>query len=257
MRIDVVTLFPQMVQDYARHGVLARALAQKLMFLHTWNPRDYSDNKQQQVDDRPYGGGSGMVMMAKPLQQAIRAARAQQSPACRVIYMNPQGKPLKQDAINSMARADGLILIAGRYKGIDERVVECEVDEQWSLGDYVISGGELAAMVVIEAVSRHIPQVLGNEDSAQEDSFMTGLLDCPHYTRPCEFEEQRVPEVLLSGDHESIRRWRLKQSLGRTLQQRPDLLSQHVLNREERELLNAYAREHGLVLTRMKDHENE
>lgn len=257
MRIDVVTLFPEMLRGYARYGVLARAFERRLMSLHTWNPRDYSQDRQQRVDDRPYGGGAGMVMMAEPLQKAIRAARAQQTSSCRVIYMNPQGKPLKQDAINGMAKAEGLILIAGRYKGIDERVVECEVDEQWSLGDYVISGGELAAMVVIEAVSRHIPNVLGNEDSAGEDSFMDGLLDCPHYTRPLEFEKRQVPKVLLSGNHEAIRRWRLKQALGRTMQRRPDLLSRHTLNREERELLNNYVSEHGLALTRMEDHENE
>ena len=257
MRIDVVTLFPEMVRDYARHGVLARALRQQLMALHTWNPRDYSAGGKRQVDDRPYGGGPGMVLLAEPLQKAIHAARDEHSSPCRVIYMSAQGKPLKQDAINDMAQADGLILIAGRYKGIDERVVECEVDEQWSLGDYVISGGELAAMVVIEAVSRHIPGALGNEDSIQEDSFMTGLLDCPHYTRPAEFQRKQVPDVLLSGDHELIRRWRLKQALGRTLKWRPDLLRRRAFSREERELLNDYASEHGLVLTRTEDYESE
>ena len=257
MGFDVVTLFPEMIGNYAHYGVLSRALERRLMSLATWNPRDYSDKSQRQVDDRPYGGGAGMVMMAEPLQKAIRAARAQQAPGCRVIYMSPQGETLTQSAINKMATASGLILIAGRYKGIDERVVECEVDEEWSLGDYVISGGELAAMVVIEAVSRHIPGVLGNEDSALEDSFMNGLLDCPHYTRPVEFEHRQVPEVLIGGHHESIRRWRLKQALGRTLRRRPDLLGRRTFSREERELLNDYANEYGLVLTRMKDHENE
>jgi tRNA (guanine37-N1)-methyltransferase len=243
MRIDVVTLFPPMVEAIAGYGVTGRAIQNGLVSLKAWNPRDFADNRYRRVDERPYGGGPGMVMMPEPLARTIAAVRREQPAGVRVSCLSPQGRVLDHAAVAELASRPGLILLAGRYEGIDERLIESLVDEEWSLGDYVLSGGELAALVVIDAVARQLPGVLGDEDSAGQDSFVQGLLDCPHYTRPEEFEGRRVPEVLLSGDHERIRRWRLKQSLGRTWQRRPDLLARLTLDDEQKELLEEFRRE--------------
>ncbi|MDZ4261697.1 MAG: tRNA (guanosine(37)-N1)-methyltransferase TrmD [Pseudomonadota bacterium] len=243
MRIDVITLFPQMVLDLVEYGVTGRARENGLFELGTWNPRDYTQDRHRTVDDRPYGGGPGMLMMIEPLRQAIKGAR-QANPQSRVIYMSPQGRRLDQALAGELVQRPGLILVAGRYEGIDERLIELEIDEELSIGDYVLSGGEMAAMVVIDAVTRLLPGALGHQGSAEQDSFSNGLLDCPHYTRPEVYEERRVPPVLLSGDHEAVRRWRLKQSLGRTWLRRPDVLAGVELNSEQQRLLDEYIREH-------------
>ncbi|MEJ2106092.1 MAG: tRNA (guanosine(37)-N1)-methyltransferase TrmD [Acidiferrobacteraceae bacterium] len=245
MDIDVVTLFPDMLSAITDFGVTSRAVRNGLVRISTWNPRDYTEDRHRTVDDRPYGGGPGMVMMPGPLSLAIRAARAARPSGVPVIYLSPQGKRVHHDMIVQLARGPGAILVAGRYEGVDERVLESDVDEEWSIGDYVLSGGELPAMVLIDALARQIPGVLGDEDSAKEDSFVEGLLDCPHYTRPEVFEGTQVPQVLLSGDHAAIRRWRLKQSLGRTWERRPDLLQEGSLTDEQQELLREYRRERG------------
>lgn len=242
MRVDVITLFPEMFSAITEHGITRRAVEAKLLELHTWNPRDYTEDKHRTVDDRPYGGGPGMVMMAPPLSKTIRAARAQQ-PNAKLIYLSPQGKQLDHQSVIELSQRDGMILLAGRYEGIDERLIQSEVDEEYSIGDYVISGGELAAMVVIDAVTRQLPGALGDKDSAAEDSFVAGLLDTPHYTRPEDWQGRMVPEVLLSGDHAKIRRWRLKQALGRTWLRRPELLEGRELLKEEMELLEEFKRE--------------
>lgn len=239
MRIDVVTLFPQMVQDLVAYGVTGRAREAGLFELGTWNPRDHTHDRHRTVDDRPYGGGPGMVMLIEPLRRAIRDAR-QANPQGRVVYMSPQGRRFDQGVARELAQRPGVILVAGRYEGIDERLIELEVDEELSIGDYVLSGGEMAAMVVIDAVTRLLPGALGHRDSAAQDSFSDGLLDCPHYTRPEVYEERQVPPVLLSGDHAAIRRWRLKQSLGRTWLRRPDLLAQIELDSERQRLLDEF-----------------
>jgi len=221
-------------------GVVGRAIQNGIMQLQNWNPRDYSDDAHATVDDRPYGGGPGMVMMAPPLSAALQDAKAQQQGVYKTLYMSPQGACLNQQAVNRFAQYDGLVLLAGRYEGADERLIELEIDEEWSLGDYVISGGELAIMVLVDAVARQRAGVLGEPQSADQDSFMDGLLDCPHYTRPPTFRGLAVPQVLLSGHHAAIRRWRLQQSLIRTLQRRPDLFSQRALNAEEQAIIDAY-----------------
>lgn len=241
MRIDVVSIFPPMVEAMAGYGVTGRAIQSGLVSLRAWNPRDFTDDRHRHVDDRPYGGGPGMVMMAEPLARTIAAVKREQS--AKVSYLSPQGRPLDHDAVAELATRPGLILLAGRYEGIDERLIESVVDEEWSLGDYVLSGGELAALVLIDAVVRQLPGVLGDEASADQDSFVQGLLDCPHYTRPELVDGRRVPEVLLSGDHERIRRWRLKQSLARTWLRRPDLLARLRLDDEQKELLDEFKRE--------------
>ena len=224
LNIGVVTIFPEMLDALTGHGITGRAFREGLAALSYWNPRDYATDRHRSVDDRPYGGGPGMVMMAAPLCAAIRAARAAFGTAARVIHLSPQGAPLTQARVVQLATGGPIILVAGRYEGIDERVIEREVDEELSLGDYVLSGGELAAMVVADAVVRLIPGALGHGESAAQDSFAGGLLDCPHYTRPEVFEGCGVPEVLLSGNHERIRQWRLQQSLTRTQARRPDLI---------------------------------
>lgn len=244
MRIDVVSLFPEMFSALSGHGITGRALEQDLLELGLWNPRDYSEDKHGRVDDRPYGGGPGMVMQTQPLRQAIHAARAAVEGASHVVYFSPQGRRLDQAGVEELARHPHLILVAGRYEGVDERLIQAEVDEEWSIGDYVLSGGELAAMVAIDAMIRLIPGALGHEDSAAQDSFSEGLLDYPHYTRPEVADEGTVPEVLLSGDHQAIARWRLKQSLGRTWLRRPDLLEQLSLDAEQQTLLEEFIREH-------------
>ncbi len=207
------------------------------------NPRDYTTDRHRTVDDRPYGGGPGMLMKIDPLQQAIAAARETAGEGAKVIYLSPQGKKLDHGVAVALSQERALILVAGRYEGVDERLIQAEVDEELSIGDYVLSGGELAAMVVIDTVTRQLPGVLGHELSAQEDSYADGLLDCPHFTRPEEYQGRRVPDVLLSGNHEEIRRWRLKQALGRTQERRPDLLQDRPMTAEETELLAEYNRE--------------
>ena len=233
MNIYLITLFPELIQQATSFGVLGRAIKQQQLSLHCFNPRDYAEDKHHTVDDRPYGGGPGMLMKVEPLYKAIMAAKttAKQvsQDTVKVVYLSPQGQRLNQQLlVNTAARAKNLILIAGRYEGIDERIIESLVDEEWSIGDYVLSGGEFAAMVVIDGISRLLPGVLGDDNSALQDSFMQGLLDYPHYTRPEKIAEimggQTVPQVLLSGDHQAIQRWRLKQALGRTWLRRPDLL---------------------------------
>lgn len=243
MRFDVISLFPELIENLAGHGVTGRALDRGLASLNLWNPRDYTEDVHRTVDDRPYGGGPGMVMKVEPLRRAIAEAR-EASPKARVAYMSPQGRQLDQGAVRALAKREGLILVAGRYEGIDERVIETEIDEEWSIGDYVLSGGELPALVLMDAVIRLLPGVLGAAESAQQDSFMDGLLDHPHYTRPELIDGLEIPQVLRSGHHESIRRWRLQQALGRTWLRRPELLEQRGLSDEERHLLQQFIEAH-------------
>ena len=242
MRIDVVTLFPELVRQVTEYGVTGRAVQRALLQVHTWNPRDYTHDRHRTVDDRPYGGGPGMVMRYQPMRDALRAVRVE-APLARVVYLSPQGRLLTQAAVRRLAVEPGLVLLAGRYEGIDERLHQHEIDEEWSIGDYVLSGGELAAMVVIDALARLQPGALGDEDSAEQDSFSHGLLDCPHYTRPESIDGMSVPQVLLGGHHGDIERWRAKQSLGRTWQRRPELLDQLELSQEQRALLEEFIRE--------------
>jgi tRNA (guanine37-N1)-methyltransferase len=244
MRFDVVSLFPEMFDAVSRYGITGRAVEKGLVDLALWNPRDYTQDRHRTVDDRPYGGGPGMLMKIEPLRDAIRDARRAGPGKGHVIYLSPQGRPLDQQGVRELARHEQLVLIAGRYEGVDERLIENEVDEEWSIGDYVLSGGELAAMVLIDSVTRLLPGALGHEDSAEQDSFSDGLLDCPHYTRPELFEGAPVPEVLLSGDHAAIARWRTKQALGRTWLRRPELLQGLDLNEEQQQLLQEYIQEH-------------
>jgi len=243
MKFDIVTLFPEMVESVANIGVLGRAIKNGQIQLNSWNPRDYTTDKHRTVDDRPYGGGPGMLMKVQPLKLAIESAK-QAAPQSRVIYMSPQGKTVTQQDVIKLAEQPGVILIAGRYEGIDERIIESHVDEEWSIGDYVLSGGELPALVLIDAIARMIPGVLGDEQSAQQDSFMQGLLDCPHYTRPEEIDGRSVPAVLLSGNHRDIDRWRLQQSLGRSWLRRPDLIEALNLTEEQQQLLDAFKQAH-------------
>jgi len=242
MRFDVVTLFPEMVESVANVGVLGRAVKNGQIQLNSWNPRDYTTDKHRTVDDRPYGGGPGMLMKVQPLKLAIEDAK-KKAVDSRVIYMSPQGKTVTQQDVKKLAGLPGVIIIAGRYEGIDERIIETHVDEEWSIGDYVLSGGELPALVLIDAIARMIPGVLGDENSAQQDSFMQGLLDCPHYTRPEEIDGRTVPQVLLSGNHRDIERWRLQQSLGRSWLRRPDLIEALNLTDEQKQLLQAFQQE--------------
>lgn len=242
MRVDVVTLFPEFVRQVVACGVTGRAEQRGLLQLHTWNPRDFTHDRHRTVDDRPYGGGPGMVMRYEPLRDAIRAVRIE-SPQARVVFLSPQGRLLNQAAVQELATRPGVILVAGRYEGVDERLLAREIDEEWSIGDYVLSGGELAAMVLIDAIARLQPGALGDEDSAAQDSFSAGLLDCPHYTRPETVEGMAVPAVLLGGNHSDIERWRAKQSLLRTWQRRPELLAQLQLNQEQQALLDECIRE--------------
>jgi tRNA (guanine37-N1)-methyltransferase len=243
MRIDVVTLFPEMVEAVTRYGITGRAIEKGRVELATWNPRDFTRDRHRTVDDRPYGGGPGMVMKVEPLRDAIRAARAAAGEDASVVYLSPQGRRLDQQGARELAKRSALILVAGRYEGIDERVVMTEVDEEWSIGDYVLSGGEPAALVMVDAVVRLLPGALGDEGSAQQDSFEEGLLDYPHYTRPEVVDGLQVPAVLLGGDHQAIHRWRQKQALGRTWLRRPDLLEEIELNQEQRGLLEEFIRE--------------
>jgi tRNA (guanine37-N1)-methyltransferase len=245
LRVVVVTLFPEMLEPLARGGVTGRALERGLIALETVNPRDFARDRHRTVDDRPYGGGPGMVMLYEPLHAALAEASRLAGGQARSIALSPQGRRLDQERVRALATEGALVLLCGRYEGIDERLVEAYVDEELSLGDYVLSGGEIAAMAVIDAVARLIPGVLGHERSALEDSHAEGLLDCPHYSRPVEVDGRRVPAVLLSGDHAAIRRWRVKQALGRTWLRRPDLLAAAPLDDEQRELLGEFMAEHG------------
>ncbi len=240
MRFDVLTLFPEMVVSAASYGITGRAQERGIVALSAWNPREYTTDKHRTVDDRPYGGGPGMVMKYQPLHDALNDARQAGSGSAKVVYLSPQGKPITQALLAEACALSQLILVAGRYEGVDERFVELDCDEEWSIGDYVISGGELAALVVIDAITRLLPGALGDEDSAQQDSHVDGLLDYPHFTRPEQVEGVPVPDVLLSGNHADIGRWRTKQALGRTWQKRPDLLKGKTLTAEQEKLLKEF-----------------
>lgn len=240
---DAITLFPEMFAALTDSGITRRARELGLWQLTLWNPRDFAEDKHRTIDDRPYGGGPGMVMMAAPLEQAIASAR-QRQPDRPVIGLTPQGRVLDHAKVIALAQGPGAILLCGRYEGIDERLIERQVDEEWSLGDFVLSGGELAAMALMDAVVRQLPGALNDADSVIEESFADGLLDCPHYTRPEVYEGRIVPPVLLSGHHADIRRWRLKQALGRTWLRRPELLAERPLSREENLLLEEFRQEH-------------
>ncbi len=247
MQISVVSLFPGMVGQVAEYGVVGRAKERGLLVLHCENPRDYADDAHRTVDDRPYGGGPGMVLKFAPAAKAIRAARQALPEGSRVVCLSPQGAAFDQATARRYAGLPGLVLLSGRYEGIDERLIECEVDEELSLGDFVLSGGEIAAMAVIDAVARLLPGVLGDDESATQDSFMQGLLDYPHYTRPESIAGRNVPAVLLSGDHARIARWRQKQALGRSYLRRPDLVRKLQLSKEQRLLLDEFLKEQGQV----------
>jgi tRNA (guanine37-N1)-methyltransferase len=244
---DVITIFPEMLDALIDHGITRRALDEKRFELKAWNPREFAQDAYRRVDDRPFGGGPGMVMMAEPLQACIDAARSRQRGAGverpKVLLMSPQGERLSEALVQELSREEGLVLIAGRYEGIDERLVQANVDREVSIGDYVTSGGELPAMVVIDCLVRRLPGSLNDAESALQDSFSAGLLDWPHYTRPEEWKDAKVPDVLLSGNHAGIARWRRKQALGRTWDRRPDLIDETKLSREDRQLLEEYRRE--------------
>ena len=240
MEFRVVTLFPEFISGATDVGVCGRAVSRGLIGIESINPRDYASDVHRTVDDRPYGGGPGMVLKVEPVRAAIREARQALPAGSPVVFLTPQGRRFDQGIAREMAAKPGVILVAGRYEGFDERLIQYEADDELSLGDFVLSGGEIAAVAVIDAVARLLPGVLGDEESAAQDSFMQGLLDCPHYTRPEEYDERSVPAVLLTGDHEAIRRWRLKAALGRTYLRRPDLLEDRELNAEEQQLLNEF-----------------
>jgi tRNA (guanine37-N1)-methyltransferase len=242
IRFDVVTLFPEMFAAVTGSGITSRALEAGLYSLTTWNPRDFTTDNYRTVDDRPYGGGPGMVMLAEPLERALDGVK-QAGGSGRVIFLSPQGKKLDHAKVLGFSREKSLTLLCGRYEGVDERLLAKRVDEEVSVGDFVLSGGELAAMALVDAVVRQLPGALGDESSAIEESFADGLLDCPQYTRPEKYGESKVPDVLLSGHHENIRRWRLKQALGRTWLRRPDLLEAKKLNDEQRRLLAEFQQE--------------
>ncbi len=242
MRFDVITVMPGMFDAIKDYGVSGRAVERGLIHIECHNPRQHTSDRHQSVDDRPYGGGPGMVMKPEPLQAAIQTVKAQAADS-PVIYLSPQGRPFTQADACALAQQPGLILLAGRYEGVDERLLQTAVDIEYSIGDYVLSGGELGAMVMIDAIARMLPGVLGHAESARQDSFMDGLLDCPHYTRPDVFEGKTVPEVLLSGNHQTIEQWRRMQALGRTQARRPDLLKKRQLSDQDHLLLQQYARE--------------
>ena len=242
MRIDVVTLFPEFLRESAGLGVVGRALERGLLSLETWNPRDFAGDNYRTVDDRPYGGGPGMVMLIDPLRAALAAARAAAPEPVRTVYLSPQGRRLTQGRVRELAALPRLLLLCGRYEGVDERLVQAEVDEELSIGDYVLSGGELGAAVLVDAIGRLQEGALNHADSARQDSFEDGLLDCPHYTRPEQHDLGEVPAILRSGDHAAIRRWRRQQSLGRTWLRRPDLLARMTLDKADRALLDEFRR---------------
>ncbi len=244
MRVALVTVFPETLGAVRDVGVTGRAVREGRLRLEAVNPRDFTTDRHRSVDDRPYGGGPGMVMRPEPLAAAISRGKEIAGAEAPVIYLSPQGRPFNDGRARELASGAGMVLLAGRYEGVDERLLGRAVDEELSIGDYVLSGGELAALVVVDAVARLLPGVLGHADSAEEDSFAAGLLDCPHFTRPEVYEGEAVPEVLRSGDHEAIRRWRLREALGRTWERRPDLLAaREPLADEEQALLDDYIRE--------------
>jgi len=244
VRFDVITLFPELVEALVADGIMGKAHDAGLIELVVWNPRDYTRDRHRRVDARPYGGGPGMVMKVQPLLDTIQAARAAVADTAPVVYLSPQGEPLDQPAVEAWSRWPRVILLCGRYEGIDERLIEAEVDYEVSVGDYVVSGGELPAMILMDAVARLIPGVLGHEGSAEADSFTAGLLDCPHYTRPEVIDGREVPAVLLGGDHAAVARWRRKQALGRTWLRRPELVNNDRLGHEARRLLAEFIDEH-------------
>ena len=244
MFIGIITLFPEMFKAITEFGVTGRAVKHNLLQVRCYNPRDFTHDKHKTVDDRPYGGGPGMLMMVQPLRDAIHSAKADAGEGVKVIYLSPQGRKLEQAGVKELSLNSKMILVCGRYEGIDERLIQSEIDEEWSVGDYVLTGGELPAMTLIDAVARFIPGVLGKQESAQEDSFADGVLDCPHYTRPEVLDGLTVPPVLMSGNHAEIRKWRLKQSLERTWLRRPELLESLALTDEQRKLLQQVQDEH-------------
>jgi len=253
MQFHVITLFPEMIEQFCSYGVLGRAIDNGMAVIRCWNPRDYTKDKHNTVDDRPYGGGPGMLMKVQPLADAIVDAKAAAGQDAKVVYLSPQGKVIKQPAVCRLAEEQkNIIFIAGRYEGIDERLIDRFVDEEWSLGDFVLSGGEIAALAMIDAITRMIPGVLGDDESAEQDSFMNGLLDCPHYTRPEVVNGVKVPDVLLSGDHKAIARWRLKQALGKTWLSRPELLAGLELDKEQTELLLEFQGEYSKCQNEIK-----
>ncbi|UXI01786.1 tRNA (guanosine(37)-N1)-methyltransferase TrmD [Photobacterium sp. TY1-4] len=244
MKVGIISLFPDMFHAITNFGVTGQAVKKGLLSVETWNPRDFTHDKHRTVDDRPYGGGPGMLMMVQPLRDAIHTAKQSVEGQAKVIYLSPQGRKLDQAGVEELAQNENLILICGRYEGVDERIIQQEVDEEWSIGDFVLTGGELPAMTLVDAVVRFVPGVLGDFASAEEDSFANGLLDCPHYTRPEVLDGQEVPKVLLSGNHKDISRWRLKQSLGRTWLRRPELLENLALTDDQEFLLAEFVREY-------------
>ncbi len=248
MQIGVISLFPQMFDALSDYGMTARAMRGGLIRVQHWNPRDFTRDRHRMVDDRPFGGGPGMVLAVEPLRTAIRTAKKSMGTGTSVVYLTPQGRTLDHDAVTRFVSYGRLLLVCARYEGVDERLLLTEVDEECSIGDYVLTGGELPAMVVIDAVTRQLPGVLGHQSSAQEESFANGLLDYPQYTRPAEIGGFKVPSVLLSGNHGAIRRWRVKQALGRTWLRRPDLLQLVELSSEQRVLLAEFVSEHGRLL---------
>ncbi|MEH6616447.1 MAG: tRNA (guanosine(37)-N1)-methyltransferase TrmD [Porticoccus sp.] len=243
MKVALVTLFPEMFAALTDYGISGRAIKQGLLDVALFNPRAHTSDRHQTVDHRPYGGGPGMVMMIGPLREAIAEAREWIGEQATVVYLTPQGRVLDQSGVKTLVTRENLILVTGRYEGVDERLIQLEVDEEWSIGDYVLSGGELPAMVMLDALIRQLPGALGHEDSAEQDSFAEGLLDCPHYTRPEQYEDLTVPEILLSGNHEKIRQWRLMQSLKRTWERRPDLLDRLTLSDEQQKILDRVVKE--------------
>jgi tRNA (guanine37-N1)-methyltransferase len=246
-QFDVITLFPAMLDALTAWGITGRARARRCYEVVAWNPRDFTADAYRTVDDRPYGGGPGMVMLAEPLEKAIAAARQRQAGSgvktARVVHLSPQGRLLDHALVRELAAQEGLILVASRYEGVDERLLERAIDLEVSIGDYVVSGGELPAMVLMDSVIRQLPGTLGDPESAQQESFAAGLLDCPQYTRPELYEGVRVPEALLSGNHAAIERWRMKQALGRTRQRRPDLLARLELSKQQARLLEEFEQE--------------
>jgi tRNA (guanine37-N1)-methyltransferase len=250
MQIDAITLFPEMFEAISQYGITRRALEEKIWSLNTWNPRDFTENAYRTIDDRPYGGGPGMVMLAQPLERAISAAKASQQQAGVeepwVIHLSPQGAPLNHAMVMNLSKRSGFIVLASRYEGVDQRLIQRCVDQEVSVGDFVVSGGELPAMMLMDAVLRQLPGVLGDADSAVQESFVEGVLDCPHYTRPEVYEGERVPPVLMSGNHADIQRWRKMQSLGRTWLRRPDLLDRLSLTAADRKLLEVFRAEHDM-----------
>jgi len=240
MDLHVISIFPDMFSAMTEHGVIGRAIKQNVLSLTLYNPRDYADDKHNTVDGRPYGGGPGMVMMPEPMVKVIEAAKSQAGQGAKVVYLSPQGRRFDHTVAAEFSERDSVVFLAGRYEGIDERVLEHHVDEEWSIGDFVLSGGELPTMVMIDAIARLLPDSLGNNESAEQDSFAQGILDCPHYARPEVYAGQKVPEVLLSGNHKAIERWREQQALGRTWERRPELLEKIELTDHQQGLLDEY-----------------